>query len=478
MKTLLNILPIEFVGWWMGCGRMARAHATSTASGNRRDVSLQVAVIVLLTSFAAAQTLTGTVKNSTTGRPSAGDEVVLFKLGQQGMEETGRTQTNAAGYFSLKLDDPQAPHLVRAVHQGVAYHRVASPGTTSVAVDVYDVAKKIEGIGVAADIMRIQAAQGQILVTREIGVRNTSNPPRTQMNERNCEFYVPDNARIIDASATTVSGFGAPVKASPQPEKEKNRYALDFPLRPGMTRFEVTYQLPYSGSVDLDPKSIYPLEYFLVVLPKSMQFKAAASAATFKVINLPNQPDANVEVASNTRSGQDLAFRLSGEGELETGLQNATNDIRQNGQSTAAAASGAQFDNRPGGGLGRLIAARDPLQKYWWWILASSAAVLIMGGVYVASRQQRARRALSHKEDISILASAVNGKGDGQPSDASFAEAARAPSSGLMQGIKDKLFQIEVEHKTGHLSQAEYEMLKALLDKRLNRALRREAQEA
>jgi len=214
------------------------------------------------------------------------------------------------------------------------------------------------------------------------------------------------------------------------------------------------------------------------VLPKSMQFKAAASAATFKAINLPNQPDANVEVASNTRSGQDLAFRLSGEGELETGPQNATNDIRQNGPSTAAAASGAQSDNRPGGGLGRPIAARDPLQKYWWWILASSAAVLIMGGVYVASRQQRARRALSHKEDISILASAVNGKGDGQPSDASFAEAARAPSSGLMQGIKDKLFQIEVEHKAGHLSQAEYEMLKALLDKRLNRALRREAQEA
>ncbi len=71
---------------------------------------------ILLTSLAAAQTLTGTVKNSTTGKPAAGDEVVLLKLGQ-GMDEAGRTKTDAKGQFTFKLDDDKSPHLVRAIHQ-------------------------------------------------------------------------------------------------------------------------------------------------------------------------------------------------------------------------------------------------------------------------------------------------------------------------------------------------------------------------
>ena len=71
---------------------------------------------------------------------------------------------------------------------------MAPPGTTSVEVEVYDVGKKVEGIAVVADIMRFQSAQGQLQVERTFAVNNTSKPPRTQMNERNLEFYVPDGA--------------------------------------------------------------------------------------------------------------------------------------------------------------------------------------------------------------------------------------------------------------------------------------------
>jgi len=99
-----------------------------------RKPLLASVAILLLASLASAQTLTGTVKNSTTGKPSAGDDVVMFKLGQ-GMEESGRTKTDAKGQFSFKLDS-QSPHLIRAIHQDVTYHRMAPPGTTSVAIEV------------------------------------------------------------------------------------------------------------------------------------------------------------------------------------------------------------------------------------------------------------------------------------------------------------------------------------------------------
>ncbi|MFZ0955288.1 MAG: hypothetical protein WAN60_03030, partial [Candidatus Sulfotelmatobacter sp.] len=256
------------------------------------------AAILLLTSLATAQTLTGTVKNATTGKPAAGDDVVLLSL-TQGMEESARTTADAKGHFTLKLDDAQSPHLVRAIHQGVTYHRMAPPGTTSVEIEVYDAGKKIDGITVVADIMRIQASQGQIDIVREFGVQNASKPPRTQMDERNLEFYIPDGAQIIPDSATATTENGNPLKTAPVPEGEKNRYSFIFPLRPGLTRFEVAYQMPYTGSANLDPKSPYPLEHFVVMTPKAMQFAAAATSAGYKLINYPNEPDASVEVASN-----------------------------------------------------------------------------------------------------------------------------------------------------------------------------------
>ena len=45
----------------------------------------------------------------------------------------------------------------------------------------------------------------------------------------------------------------------------------------------------------------------------------------------------------------------------------------------------------------------------------------------------------------------------------------------LLEALKEELFQLEVEHKQGHISQQEYEKAKAALDQTLERALKREA---
>jgi hypothetical protein len=459
-------------------------------------VLLSAAAILLLATLAAAQTLTGTVINSTTNKPAVGDEVVLLKLGQ-GMEEAGRTKTDAKGQFSFKLDDTQSPHLVRAIHQDVTYHRMVPPGATSVELQVYDVGKKIEGITVVADIMRMQAAQGQIEVIREFGVQNTSNPPRTQMNERNLEFYVPYGAQIIPDSASATTENGNPLKSAPVPEGEKNRYSFIFPLRPGLTRFEVAYQLPYTGSVNIDPKSLYPLEHFVVMIPKTMQFTAPAASAGFKLINYPNEPDASVQVASNTKPGQNLAFKVSGEGTLETSAEaNAQGQGQEGAQSPSTS---AQSNNRPGGGLGPPIDAPDPLQQghwlniaYQWWILGGLAAALVIGGVYVASRQQSAARAARLKASSSVSGSSTSGSSasatmleeDEYETAPVLASAAgrsamsTRPTSMLLEGLKEELFQLEIERRQGQISQAEYEKAKSALDQTLERALKREAQRA
>ena len=274
--------------------------------------ALPLVIALVISTGALADTLTGTVKNGTTGKAGAGDEVVLLNL-SQGMEEAGRTKTDSKGNFKFDIPDNGTPHLVRVIHQGVTYHRMAPPGTTSVEAMVFDVAKRVAALGVTADVMRVQAESGNLEVIRLFAVNNTSKPPVTQMNDQNFEFYLPEGATVDQAMARTAGG--QPITATAVPQKEKNRYAFIFPLRPGETQFQISYHLPYSGQATLDPKSLYPLEHFVVMLPKSMQF-AGVAPESFQSMQDPEQSEATVQVSQKALPGQSLAFKVSGSGVL------------------------------------------------------------------------------------------------------------------------------------------------------------------
>src|SRR5689334_3839369 len=210
-------------------------------------------LICVAAGVASAQTLTGTVTNATSKKPAAGDDVILIKLAQ-GMEEAARTKSDSKGAFRFSVPDDGGPHLIRVVHQGVTYHKMAPPGTTSVEAEVYDAAKKVDGLSVTADVMRIQAQDGKLEIARLFAINNASQPPRTQMNDHNFEFYLPEGAVIDEAAAKTAGG--QPVNSPAVPQADKNRFAFVFPLRPGETQFQIQYHLPYSGEASLDPKAL------------------------------------------------------------------------------------------------------------------------------------------------------------------------------------------------------------------------------
>ena len=417
-----------------------------------------IAVLMLAGSlFASAEVLTGTVKNSTTNQPAGGDEVVLLSLGQ-GMEESGRTKTDAKGNFSLKLNDAGTPHVIRAIHQGVTYHRLAPPGTTSVEVEVYDVSKKLDGLSVTADVMRFQAQDSELHGVRLFSVNNSSSPPRTQMNDQNFEFYLPDDAQIDTGMAKTAGG--QPINSAPVPQKEKNRYAFVFPLRPGETEFQVAFHLPYKGEASIDPHALYGAQHFVVMLPKTMQFTASAGSA-YQSMQDPNRSDAGIQIVSNMKAGQPLAFKISGTGTL------TQSDEEQN--ASAGATNGAAMaqgrDARPGGGLGPPSDAPDPLEKNRWYILGGMAIALLVGAIYVAGRSKNAAGRDSVPPDVEVRQMPVAAK-----------PLTTQRSGLLLEALKEEIFQLEIEHKQGRISQAEYEKAKAALDHTLERALKRGAQ--
>ena len=423
----------------------------STIHLRSRTLFLILVLVAFLTAFSAAATLTGIVTNGTTGKPSSGDQVDLVKL-SSGMDEVGHTKTDAQGKFSFKVDDANSPYLVRATHQGVAYYAAAPPGTSSVSISSYDVSTKVNGINVVADLMYVQAGQGRLGITRVFAVDNASQPPRTEMNDAPFEFYAPEGAEIDEAQAQT-SG-GQPLTVTPTPQAQKGRYAFDFPLRPGQTQFQVTYHIAYSGKATIDPHLIYPLQHFVVIVPKSITF-TPAQAGTYQVQTTPKQPDAIAAIASNASPGQKLAFDVSGEGMLQNDQQ-------------ASAGGAPAGEARPGGGLGAPIEAPDPLDKYRGYILGGFLLVLVGGALYIVKRSRSVRVVSGDEPAVTAVRPAA------VTSPAAAAPAAGSGSAGmLLQGLKEELFELELEHKQGKISDAEYAKTKSALDQTLARALKR-----
>ena len=359
---------------------------------------LSALVLFLLTAFAAAQNITGTVTNGTTGKPSVGDQVSLLSL-SQGMTEIGTSKTDAQGRFSFPAPtDTQAPHMVRVTHQGVGYfpeNGPLMPGSTTAQLTVYDSAPKVDGLSQTVEVDRLQSDGKQLEGVTLYAVTNKSEPPRTVASEKGTfEIVLPAGAQLDSAQAKGPGG--QPIATEANAGSEKNHYWLTYPLRPGETQFQISYHMPYSGEASFSPKPLADVQHFVVMMPKSMTF-TPKNAQSFQSMQ---DPQSTIMVATNVKPGQDLSFRVAGSGVFQA-------DNQQGGQAGGAQAGGgadagggamggsqaAANDNRPGGGLGAPIDAPDPLHDYRAYILGVFALVLVMGGAFVVSRSNRSQPA-------------------------------------------------------------------------------------
>lgn len=398
-----------------------------------------------LSSFALADSITGIVTNKTTNKPSAGDDVVLIRL-QEGMQEAARTKTDSRGHFTLDVPDPQGLHLVRVTHDKATYFRPAPPGTQSVEVDVYDAAAKVAGVTGEANVMRIQTDESgkELNVVENFFVKNDSNPPRTQFSAQSFDFYLPAGA-VIEGSAALAPG-SMPVKAAPVPiAGEPNHYAFIFPLRPGETRFQISYKLPYSGSLKFSPRVGMPTDTVAIMMPKSMTFSGGSSSPYSAVTE---DTTAQTYVARSVAPSEPIDFTVGGTGQLprDTDAAATSNASPQPGESAAAA------DTRPGGGLGNPLdpdGKDDPWAKYKWWILGGLGLAMAVGaGIMLKNGPQKSAPPLHS----GYLLTGPNA---------------------MLAAMKEELFTLETEKLQGRLSETEYAEQKSALEIVLRRALAR-----
>lgn len=399
----------------------------------------------------SAQTLKGTVTDVTTQKPAAGDEVVLIDF-SNGLQELGHTRSDSDGSFSFNVPESKRPRILQVIHQGAPYYKTASVGSSSIRLEVYDVSKKLKDIVVTADVTRFQVKEGSLQAVRLFAVRNNSSPPRTQMSDHNFEFYLPEGAQIDHCMAR--SAGGQPVRTFPLPQHEKNRYAFIFPLRPGETQFQMLFHMPYTGEATINPRPVYGVEHFVVMLPKQMQF-ATRSGAAFKTMIDPRQSDAILQVASNTTVGQALAFTLSGTGALADSKNESAEGLKP--------PNTPQSGNTVRGPATRVAivppAVPNTSGKSQWYVLGGLGILLAAGTISIAQRSTKRKAPpvrTQLQDDPAAYQTTSNSAPGGTPT---------------LNDLKEQLFRLEVDHKQKRIPQPEYENALAGLHQNLQRAI-------
>jgi hypothetical protein len=438
---------------------------------NSSNIRAQAAIVFLLSlsALAHAASITGTVTNKTNGKPSAGDTVTLVDV-QAGMADAATATTDAKGHYTLTSPGGGA-FLIKATHQGGSYFIAAPQGGTPGDITVYDIAEKIEGVSIDADMILAEAAGGMLRVQERYLVRNTSLPPRAQFSSNTFEFVLPEGALLDGASATRPGGL--PTNTRPVPLGQKGHYTINIPIQPNKgekeTLFEVQYHLSYNGKATFTPQPQMPADNLVVYVPKGMTF-GNSKGAEFQSVQ--QDPRVQTFIAKNVHPGQAVSFTLSGEGQMPREAQNSP--MGQQAMGGMGDSGAADTGNRPGGGIGNPIDTPDPLTKYKWWILGGLALVLAAAAAFFLRRQGGFALAGTQAPSADAAFEA-RPRAVSTPSVTSSANRAASPAAGntaLLNSLKEELFAIESEKLSGTITPAEYADAKAGLEAVLKRALR------
>jgi len=447
--------------------------------------SLALAAILTFAGSAWAGTVTGTVKNGTTGKLAAGVDVFLIQL-QGGMQVVANTKTDSQGHYSFNYPAiGQGPMLLRAVYQGVNFHQPLTPGLSSVDLTVYDKTKNPAARQITSRLIVLQPNGSSLLVGEEYTIENNSQPPAAFYDEQgDFDFQVPDGVDMDQGQVSAWGPSGMPVVQGPI-NKGKNHYAVAWAFQPGQNGVRISYQIPYgSNSANLMLPSFYAAQRMLIAAPPSVQISSDGFQPS------GTEQGYSVYARDSVSANSPVIIAVSGTAPPPSDDSNAGNGGAGGGG--AEAGGGAdQLNGRDSGPSVQVMPTR--LDSLRWVLIAGFAAIFALGLVYLWRRPvqaaapalaggagmaikvprapaQTSRASVVHETEIEErpVAAAV---ATSAPPAASTEQVNREVGQSL-DALKDNLFKLELRRQAGTISEEDYARERARAEKVLRDLLR------
>ncbi|HZT29551.1 MAG TPA: carboxypeptidase-like regulatory domain-containing protein [Bryobacteraceae bacterium] len=341
-----------------------------------------VAALTALGVFPALA-IDGTVVNQTTGKPQAGATVTLYKLGQDGMESVQSVKSDAQGKFEINQDMP-GPRLLQTAFDGVTYNHMLPPGspTTGLSLEVFNSSKQPGDARVAQHMVLFEPSAAQMVVSETYLFRNSGKITYNDPDGGTLKFYLPAAAKgIVQVNCTAPQGM--PIQRAADKTSRPDIYKVDFPIKPGETRIDLNYLVPFADGTTFEGKILSQGGPTRLVTPNGVTLKGEQIAS----VGAEPRTQANIyEVKGST-----FKVQINGTGTLR-------------GSSSADGDSGDSQDNGP--------SIEQVMPKVWdnmTWILGLALGILALGFTLLY-RAEPAGQAASAGH--SAPAAAAKGKND------------------------------------------------------------------
>jgi hypothetical protein len=280
-----------------------------------RSPFFRKAFCLLLTICAAecaAQIVGGFVHNGTDGKLQSGDLIVVTA----GAHEVGRAVSGQNGDFKIRLKLPAGTSAdtlkVRVAHDAVAYQQPIKFGVAA-EITVYDGAPRVSGLSEYLSIFQFESRVADRLEVTELhAIQNDSWPRRTSVDPDGIELAPPKGAHNLFATITEADGQAARLSIA-APSTKHGGYKFGVPLKPGLTKYILTYELPYAGKFSFRRSAQYSTKKTVIVLPMAMSF---TSLENLKFDPVPDKSGAQVKEIDSLAKNDVLAFRVAGTGVL------------------------------------------------------------------------------------------------------------------------------------------------------------------
>ncbi len=295
-----------------------------------------------LLACAAAAAVRGVVVNRTSGKPAPGVAVRLMSMGAAGMQELETAITDAQGRFTFSKTAQAVHYLVEAQLDGVTYNRMVAPAETAGEVElaVYEVARKPTPRP-AQRIVFLEPLADELRVNETWLFRNDADRTLYDAQSPTLRFWTP--AELMGEVSVTVTAPGGMPIPRPVEADADGTHRIRFPIKPGETRFDVSYSLPPQSQ--FASRMLYPEAPTRLVVPAGVTLEGEG-----------------VEVVGPDPSGRAMIYEVRGRKQFAVTL--AGRGLLQ----AAEDAGGPSLDQIPPALYDRL-----------WWVLGPSLAALALG---------------------------------------------------------------------------------------------------
>lgn len=263
----------------------------------------------LLSHALAHAAIDGVVVNRTTGKPQPDAIITLYSVGGPGgLKPVKTTKTDAQGAFSIDAE-VTGPNLLQAIHSAVTYSQMLPPGSksTGLEVSVYESSPKSDSAKVSQHMIILEPFGNVLHVNETVMFHNSGNTTFNDPSNGTLQVFVPDGVKG-NPRLTATAPQGMPVERQPAKTTTPNVYKIDFAVKPGETRFDLSYVMDMPASSTFVSKVLHEGGAIRLVAPQGVTL----TSDSIRMIGQEPKTQAKVYEIK----GKDFSIQIEGTGQL------------------------------------------------------------------------------------------------------------------------------------------------------------------